>query len=180
MYIFTVLLIAVSALTSLCNSARGQNRDNMIKWQSAYKLQWADFQGVPDSVTEASALSSIIVSYTYIPLNGRYNFYTNAMFEKSRSFYLPDYVTDSTLNHEQTHFDIAAIYAEMLSRILNSRNFEKSTVRVESGRIFDSLTSELADEQKRYDFETRWGTRYQQQVSWERKIHKALVNYKMK
>ena len=100
-----------------------------IEWNEDYKLSWSDFKGKPNlkSGYVASTNSGISFSYSY---GFKYNelvldYEVKCNFYPELSWYIPSIVTENTLRHEQTHFDISEIHARLLRKRISETQFTK-------------------------------------------------------
>ena len=93
-----------------------------ILWSESYKLSWADFQAKPNigSGFVASTNSGISFSYSfsYSEEKGDFDldFTIQSNFYPTLSWYIASEVTENTLKHEQTHFDISELHARLLRK----------------------------------------------------------------
>ncbi len=82
--------------------------------------------------------------------------------------------TPEILRHEQTHFDIAAIYACRLKEQIASAAFRPATFKEQLRQIYNDANRATAEEQARYDLETLHGIDRNEQARWEAEIAERL------
>ena len=151
---------------------------NVLAYEPGKKLTWQDFQGRPHA-SDAHKGAEITVTI-FLKLretsfwSGGTSYDAYAVAFKNESWVKPGYKDDYTLKHEQIHFDIAHLYAEMLEIEIN--NLDKKTIR-QKDQVEKMLNEKLAQmqaHQNRYDRETYGGNNYAKQKKWSNKIAKAL------
>src|SRR3712207_4091713 len=92
-------------------------QQNTLTWNEKQPLSWFDFAGeVNDtSLYDAESFAEVKYSYWYIGPDN-ISFTVSANFNKSTSWCKKDYRSEALLRHEQTHFDIAELYARKLKQ----------------------------------------------------------------
>jgi hypothetical protein len=154
-----------------------QQKD-IIVYSPTKKIEWSYFKAKPKGDFLAASISTTIylevekVSF----LDGRVTFKSYAVMYPYESWVKPDYKDDFTLQHEQTHFNIAEACAKALETEIN-----KMKIRwVKSPKIktiFDKWINKLEDLQKQYDKETKGGNDPVAQNFWNAKILTELNSY---
>jgi hypothetical protein len=146
-------------------------------------LTWADFRSkVPSTRFDAEVFPTI--GYTeQNEINNSIVTITIALktcIPKSACWVREGSRTDYTLNHEQRHFDIAAIAAEHFKRSLMNENLTVSNydgpINVDYLDAYRSMTKM----QIQYDDETHHGTNVAMQKQWDIKIDKELKDLGVK
>jgi replication initiation and membrane attachment protein DnaB len=148
-----------------------------IEWSEDYKLSWSDFKGEPNrsSGYVASTNSGISFSYSYgfkydelvLDFEVKSNFYPNL------SWYLPSIVTENTLKHEQTHFDISEIHARILRKRISETQFSKQ-VETEIGSLYNQVEIERRAMQNQFDEETDHSNIRDKEIAWEEFVEQQL------
>jgi hypothetical protein len=149
-----------------------------ILWSEDYKLSWADFKGSPNhnSGYVASTNSGISFSYSYGYKHDKLilDFEVSCIFYPHLSWYIPSIVTDNTLNHEQTHFDISEIHARLLRKRITETEFT-TKVEVEIESIYSQVEEERRAMQNRFDEETDHSNIRDKEVAWEKFVAQKLI-----
>jgi len=150
-----------------------------LRWSAGRRLTWSDFQGAAPQGGEEAAKTAYGIYYGW-KCNGReFEFLVIAAFHRDQSWVKAVVLTDSAesrrvLAHEQTHFNIAELYARRMrqrfagfSRPCRMSDDQLST---EARRILD----EERVFQRRYDAETGHGLERREQAAWEAEIRRQL------
>ena len=148
-----------------------------IEWSADYKLSWSDFKGEPNrnSGYVASTNSGISFSYSY---GFKYDelvldFEINSNFYPNLSWYLPSIVTENTLKHEQTHFDISEIHARILRKRISNAHFTKN-VETEIESLYNRVEVERRAMQNQFDEETDHSNIRDKEIAWEKLVAQQL------
>lgn len=148
-----------------------------VPWDKGKRLSWKDFKGEVPITVGAAATTASGISYqfsTYYEGNKMMvDYKVNAFFYPTKSWYRPDICNDTTLVHEQLHFDISELFARKMSLEMAKTSFTKN-VKEEVRAIYKRTLRDLNDFQNRYDDETDYSRNVPQQIAWIAKIDKAL------
>src|SRR3989442_15915117 len=92
-----------------------------IPWSAARRLSWSDFQGAPPQSGEEAAKTAYGIYYAWKCRGRAFEFRVVAAFHPNDSWVKPVVLGDSVesrrvLAHEQTHFNIAELYARRMRR----------------------------------------------------------------
>src|SRR5712692_1059719 len=92
-----------------------------MPWSATRPLRWGDFHGVPRQGSDEAAKTAYGIYYAWKCRGRAFEFRAVAAFHTQESWVQPAVVSDSaegprTLGHEQTHFDIAEVYARRMRR----------------------------------------------------------------
>jgi hypothetical protein len=149
--------------------------EELLKWSNTRKLTWADYKAAPDSANEfaASTTTYLIIDYTFMPDNFRFNI--QSFFSKTNSWGLNK--TDYILRHEQGHFDIAEIFARKLYQKLKDYRYNNKTFKDDTQKIYDIIVNEKTKMQSDYDNATNHSINEIKQAEWLKKIAKMLEEY---
>ncbi len=142
-----------------------------MPWSATRPLRWGDFHGVPRQGGDEAAKTAYGIYYAWKCRGRAFEFRAVAAFHTEESWVQPAVVSDSaegprTLGHEQTHFDIAEVYARRLRRHFR----ELADLSAAAQRLLD----EEKAMQRRYDAETAHGLRRREQAAWETEIRRQL------
>jgi hypothetical protein len=150
---------------------------NEIEWSSNRKLVWEDFKGIPDTlnfpVFNAVTYSSIDIKSS---LHNNKSITVRALFDSSKSWVLSAGKTDSTLTHDQIHFDITELYARKVRKALNMMNLKLLNDEEKKKKLME-IKAQYENYQKKYDRETQHGKNKETQKKWEAIIKLELAKY---
>ena len=183
------MALTVAAGPSLPSSA-AQTTEPLIEWSKSRKLRRADFKGRVAAIGNTAARSFIVVQASWQCENGSLVATIKAVFDPSRSTWSPGQESFSATNrrmttaggdsglleHEQTHFDIAELFARKIRAHLEQLTdaCTRPGATVPLGAVIEDYQRDLDQEQARYDRETTFGTDARMQWNWTSKIRKAL------
>jgi hypothetical protein len=177
LFFFCILFILCSSnIYKKSHSVNLQKDDDEILWSSKRKLIWADFKGIPDtSRTNVEALTSTKIEITEnYELNGIPKHILQCHFIKSKSWTIVN--EESTLSHEQLHFDIAEIFTRKIRKAFDSLNIKK----IKDYQIYDNIYifygNKCETYQKLYDNQVYFNNFQQQQ--WIKKVGLELARLK--
>lgn len=137
-------------------------------------ITWNEFRGQPDNSCGYIAMtySGIKIKYSYKTRHGvasaRVEFCP--YMDLSRSWFKKAHCSDSTLGHEQRHFDITVIITRQFTDELKKRSFTLATFPAELKKLHQAYLQKLTQMQQQYDGDTNHGTIGEKQASWDRKI----------
>ncbi len=160
------------------NSLNSNTDENKIAWHKDNQLVWNDYMGNPILNGRYNAESSLQISYR-LGITGKddgvkVNFTIQCLFDKSSSWVNPSNKTNTLLEHEQLHFDIAEVYARSLRKKFTEADFSTKNYRRKSTDIFENNFKDYQKFQVIYDRETNHGLKHRQQVIWRTKINRLL------
>lgn len=172
------ILIAACIIFSLSGNA--QTTDT-INWRLNYKLKWDDFKGKLDSNSTFAAVSSIIMDYDIIGTKKNITGVTvKCIFDRNDSQLnysnINKILRDSTLlAHEQTHFDIAELFARRLRKNFKDIFDKKRTSTFEeTQKVYNNLLNTYDSINRIYDTETNFSKNKVAQKKWTKKINNEL------
>jgi hypothetical protein len=150
-----------------------------MPWSAARPLRWSDFQGAPRHGGDEAAKTAYGIYYAWKCRGRAFQFRAVAAFHTQESWVQPAVAGDiaegpRTLAHEQTHFDIAEVYARRMRRHFRelAEPCAQSDANLAAGAV--RLLDEEKAMQHRYDAETAHGLRRTQQAAWETEIRRQL------
>jgi len=174
-----VAILLVIALGSI-SLTLGLNGDAFAKvsddvfWSAEHPLQWADFQGIPDYENDfVKALTASSIRYSYGCENGYVSYHIESVFKKSQSWVKEEARTTYHLSHEQLHFDITELFARKLNDALDKEQFPCHRMYAFEQTIRKYLRS-WRNEQTKYDRETFFSVKRDEQADWEFEIRLLL------
>ena len=150
-----------------------------LRWSAGRRLTWSDFQGAAPQGGEEAAKTAYGIYYGW-RCNGReFEFLVIAAFHRDQSWVKAVVLTDSAesrrvLAHEQTHFNIAELYARRMRQrfagFSRPCRMSDDQLSVEARHILD----EERVFQRRYDAETGHGLERREQTAWEANVRRQL------
>lgn len=155
--------------------AIAQNKEELLEWDAARRLTWADYKGKPDPDSDAAASTASTLAISYNISTSGFSFKIESYFSKTRSWGL--HKTDYILSHEQGHFDIAEIFARKLNKKMSEYRFNKKTYQKDLDKIYQDILTEKDKMQNDYDKETNHSINKEKQTEWLKKIRQLLVEF---
>jgi hypothetical protein len=186
------IAVCFAAGAGLAHAQSGQPAEP-IEWSNVRKLRKSDFKGIGAMQSQVAARSFISIQASWSCDGDRLDAKIRALFDPSRSTWsgpsaavgdatssrptrVSNLTSEQLLEHEQTHFDIAEIFArkirEHLSQITDACTRRGGTVPLAA--IVEEYQSELDDQQARYDRQTGFGTDPRTQWEWTSRTRRAL------
>lgn len=150
-----------------------------IKWTPDSYLTWDAFSRRTGPPELYKAFSYTGISYIIDSNEGQIEVEVTPYFMPEESWVHIDYLNEELLNHEQGHFDIAAVYAkvlelEMMKFEIDVDAFMERDLAKKAEALFYVVFAEMDDCQKRYDAETKHGTEIENQARWDRWLDQKL------
>lgn len=143
-------------------------------WSASRPLTWADFQGQPDFMSGAAALSAYVISYdtecagrVFVPRVVS-RFLPQISWVKSQ--HLMNRASSQILSHEQTHFDLSEVQARRARQELLALPSPCDLTAQEFDRMFAAFGRRDGDLQQQYDRETAHGTDERRQNEWQLRV----------
>jgi len=171
-----------SATASLDRQIQGDMaaRD-AVAWSAGRRLRWSDFASSAPKAGDEGALTAYSIFYGVRCAGETFEFRAVAGFLPRESWVRPDVVADRgvserTLRHEQTHFDLTEVFARRLRKAFT--DLYEPCRRADSD--LDGLASQYVraerTEQQRYDEETHHGLAAAEQAAWDGKTASDLAS----
>jgi hypothetical protein len=153
--------------------------DHAIAW-SARRLTWDDFQGSPPTEGSEGAMTSYTLYSAWKCRGGVFEFRVIAGFRPRQSWVKPIILNDAIqrrtiLGHEQTHFDLAEVYARAMRQALGEVVNPCRMTDTHLSAIAQRLAQAEKVEQSRYDAETKHGLLASQQAAWSAAVARRLM-----
>lgn len=151
----------------------------VIYYNPSKKLQWNDFKGTP--VTNGIVAAMTMSGFGYkaelkaAGNNGQLNISVYCYFSKQKSWVKPDRKTQYILNHEQHHFDISFIAANIFFNKLKSASITLSNYNKVIPEIYKECLVVMNDMQDKYDGQTKNGQLKEMQEKWNQALEDKLL-----
>lgn len=149
-----------------------------FEWSAERRLTWADFQGPPDLMSGAAALSSYVISYD-VECAGRVfvprvvsRFLPKVSWVKAPQLLSRE--SANVLRHEQTHFDLSEVQVRRARQELLALPSPCSLGDEAFDRLFKQFGQRDHDLQQQYDRETAHGTNVRRQNEWQSRVEQWL------
>lgn len=166
-------LIVLAVLINVVSSFQSDD-NNKIYWNAQKKIAWADFKGKADIESGHSAITDYGIFVNLKSQSDSIIFTVNCIFNKSTSWVKYGMETDLLLKHEQTHFDIAEVYARLLRKQLLETKFQYRAIQEDYTKMQKVNMDNCNKEQAIYDRETNHSNIKEKQIEWNEKIEKRL------
>lgn len=186
-YYFYFFLLATFSSAS---QTKTLENDSLLIWNENRKITWNDFLskdftivkkhtviGVTNTVDGAAISMSIEIYPKELNCKNYEDVIIVAVMNKKESCVI--FKRDEVLNHEQTHFDIAELYARKIRKKISEYNGLKKECNLEAiAEIYYRLEEGHWQAQFLYDKEVRIeGKREQNQKKWDRKVDSLIGAY---
>lgn len=143
------------------------------------KLSWSDFTGEVDKSSTFSAMTYWSVNFSYHAKwhqsDTAYVTFTILPRFESRSWVKRNLKSDELLQHEQGHYDLAIICAEMMKEKFASFTFFKNDYAQKIDSIFQSTLQLVKQIELQYDAETNHMLNREEQKKWNGNIKNLLA-----
>ena len=174
--LLTILIFVISLPLLLSNAptpTRGRVEEEQIRWQPDFRLQWSQFKGKPDRMSNMDALTESGITFNWSCDWRGFSIEAYAIFVPEGSWVKAP--TNALLMHEQLHFDITELHARKLrqyfKQIQDPCRLGKSGIdKAAQGFIEASYAMQNA-----YDSATEHGQNTRIQKEWQIKISDALT-----
>lgn len=148
------------------------SRAHLVFWSEDRQLSWTDFDRLNERYSEHAAYSVVGYEGSLSITDQKYQATVRTYFNKNESW--TKTWTATLLMHEQTHFDIAEVYARKFRKKIIAA-MEENRLDVELFKTLNQETQEQLDEaQRRYDEATNFSMDYRAQQEWTKKIKNTL------
>ncbi|RYY45809.1 MAG: hypothetical protein EOO06_15785 [Chitinophagaceae bacterium] len=150
-----------------------------IYYNPSYALNWKDFKGTPDNNAPAAAITASGFGYKAdfksVGTKSQLNVAVYCYFSKKNSWVKPGRTTEYILNHEQHHFDISFIAANMFADRLKVAGINRSNYNSILPKVYNECVALMNKMQNEYDGQTKNGQLQEAQAQWN-----ELVRTKVK
>ncbi len=201
---FVLLLIIVICVCLIIVWAFATFSDK--RWEKTnHLLTWDDFRGIPDLWLIATGNGAVIkadlkheTSYELEMIQGSCHYSLTkvegfAYMSRIESWANPIMKSFYTLQHEQIHFDIAEVHAEifnerveneLLNRVflspVGSDSWFQNKIKIEANAQATAILNQIREQmwfmQEVYDVQTNHGENFAQQKAWDSRISGLLDN----
>ncbi len=150
-----------------------------IYYSAAKKLVWENFMGaVPEETGRVAAITASGFGYNAAIRStggkGRLIIAVYCYFTKNKSWVKPDKASPYVLTHEQHHFDISYLAANLFIQKLKSANFTNSNYNELLLKIYTECCDVMNIMQDDYDGETKNGQLKDIQQKWNEIVDEKL------
>lgn len=145
---------------------------NVLAWDSAAKLTWADFQGKVDVASSFSASTVSGINYKFQLNSDGYSDSIVAVFYRAESWVR--FRNDDGLAHEQGHFDITEIFARKLRKRIREFIPKRGSLSQQLKQLYDEVEADREATESLYDEETKHSADGERQAYWKEKIRDQL------
>lgn len=148
----------------------GQDPGNVIYYSSERPLAWSDFKGQADPPGPVAALTTSGFGYkahmTTSNGKGQFNIGVYCFFSKDQSWVRTGRNTSYILTHEQHHFDVSYIAANIFMDKVRSANLTPSNFNTILPRLYRECCDFMNKMQNDYDGQTLNGQLEDVQKKW--------------
>lgn len=179
------LLITGAMFLLIFSTCFAQDKNNsFIDWQKDV-LTPSSFTIIPDNTDTGKAGAAVKARFLYHyyvkpKSNGapsQVNFSVRTILAQEGTWMKAGLVKDtSLLRHEQTHFDLAELYARKITKAIAEKKASKN-IKEELLNITSLFGAELEKQQKLYDEQTEHGLKKQEQAAWQEFITQELEKH---
>lgn len=162
------LIIAVNLSLPTKQITAASNK--VVVWSNDRKLVLDDFQGKAYLHSPYDALSHTAILCVPQVYRDSVIFNIQAEFNSSKSWINPFALNDTTLNHEQIHFDITELFARKLKESFSNLKLKRGSLRNVYNQTYDNNQNLFENYQILYDHETDYGRNMEKQKEWTLKI----------
>lgn len=151
----------------------------VIYYSNSRPLVWNDFKGVPDNNSRAAAVTASGFGYKADMKNsgngGQINIGVYCYFTKQNSWVKPGRTLDHILTHEQNHFNISYIAANIFIEKLKELKLTPANLNTVLPRLYKECYDTLNKMQDDYDGQTKNGQLTEIQDKWNKYITQKLL-----
>jgi len=156
------------------------DQDDAIEWSETRRLSWPDFKAKPPSGQLVGARSALGFGYSFGCRDGQLHARVVARFHPDKSWVGYRIISSGLasrvgLQHEQTHFDLAEVYARRIRQFFRQLKDPCPRSDAELERLADRLFRNESAAQRRYDTETESGQRGDRQEKWDKDVAQQLA-----
>lgn len=141
-----------------------------IYYTSNQSLNWSDFKGKPDNNSIAAAITASGFGYKAdfksLGNKSQLNVAVYCYFSKKSSWVKPGKTTAYILNHEQHHFDISFLAANVFIGKLKSSGITKANYNILLPKLYNECVALMNKMQEEYDGQTKNGQSKDAQQQW--------------
>ena len=184
-YLFILILFSFSFFTraQLSTSIYWTEQTTMpasevIYYSTSRPLIWQDFRGNPDAASRASAMTAsgfgYKADYKNVGSKTNINISVYCYFNKNNSWVKTGRTTNYILNHEQHHFDISFIAANLFIEKLKAASITRRNYNVILPNLYTECCSIMNRMQDEYDSQTKNGQLKEEQERWNNYLKEKI------
>jgi imidazolonepropionase-like amidohydrolase len=147
-------------------------------WSSERRLTWADFRGRPNLASPMMATTSYVITYDARCTGDAFSFTVESRFLPSQSWVKSEHamerISDRTLNHERTHFDLSEVQARRARQSLAALASPCALSDEDRDALVVPYLKSDAGIQAQYDRETAHGMAASKQAAWDDQVRRWL------
>lgn len=152
---------------------------DVIYYNADTKLVWDDFKGKPVDGGRVAAITMSGFGYSASMHSsgnkGQLDIQVYCFFNKNKSWVRPGRNTAYILKHEQHHFDVSYIAANIFIDKIQSATITSSNYNVILTRIYNECTDIMNKMQDDYDNQTKNGQEKDVQAKWDQFIDNKIA-----
>lgn len=145
-----------------------------IFWSENRKLVWEDFQSKSQPNTSKAAATTFCgISYLLNSPTKKFSskeVKIESFFVPSKSWAHSDHKTDLVLMHEQSHFDIAELFARRFRKLISDKILDAKTLQKHYTNVYEAYK----DFQQDYETVTNHGRIREKQLEYSEKINQEI------
>ena len=153
-----------------------------LAWNENRQLAWDVFQS-KDIAISSKAAATTFCGISYLLNSSTKKFTTRQVkietfFVPSKSWAHKDHKTDLVLMHEQSHFDIAELFARRFRKLISDKTMDAKTLQ----KFYINVYDDYRDYQQDYENVTSHGRIWEKQLEYTAKINdeiKKLSEFKI-
>ncbi len=149
-----------------------------IYYHPARPLSWRDFKGFPDASSHVYAVTAsgfgYKADYKNVGPKTNLNISVYCYFNKNNSWVKPGRANEYILNHEQQHFDISFIAANIFVEKLKAANLTKANYNTTLPALYKESCAIMNKLQDEYDGQTQNGQLQEMQVKWNNYLKEKI------
>jgi hypothetical protein len=174
----SLFLSAFLILIAIATNAQvfARDADGLIEWNEYYQIQWEDFQGKPSQNSMGDAGTAVAIKAKPFYIKGQIMYDVHTYFNRKKSWCRGK--SESLLEHERLHFDIAELYARMIRKKITDLNAAGVRNIDAYNSAIQSLLEKSNEADQRYDLETLHGALSKKQLFWETRVKEQLQGFK--
>jgi hypothetical protein len=181
--LFLLLILSLNSQAQLVTNVSWTEQSSLkssdvVYYDPSSPLQWDDFQGphVEGGLTAAVTVSGFGYKAGIKHRNGKgvLNIDVYCYFQKRKSWVKPGKDIPYILTHEQNHFDISYIAANIFIEKLRRANFTSSNFEDLIPRIYNESCDIMNKMQDDYDGQTHNGRHQEEQEKWNSLVDEKL------
>src|SRR5687768_12026163 len=153
--------------------------EDVIVWSTARRLTWSDFKARPPSGQLGGAISALGFGFVFGCRDGQLHARVVARFHPNQSWVAYRIISSGLgsrvgLQHEQTHFDLAEVYARRIRRYFRELKDPCPRSDAELDALAEPMFRDERAAQRKYDDETENGQQDNRQATWDKRVAAEL------